>query len=248
MSARLKEIFYPESKFGGFTDSDGTITFYNRVHALTQSTSVIVDFGCGRGLSSEDTVPYRSQIQSFKGKVRKVIGLDIDRASSHNPKIDEFYLLTNDKWPLGDNSADLCVSDSVIEHLRNPERFFSECRRVLKNDGYLCLKTSNVMSYVGLLSMIIPNKFHASILKKVQENRKSMDVFPTYYRCNTISRVKRMFEKYGFEHVVYGYEAEPTYLDFSRLAYWMGTLHQRLAPSFLRQVIFGFGKLHKQQS
>jgi len=245
LASRFKEKFYPESKFGGFTDSDGTIIFYNRVHALAQPSFVIVDFGCGRGLSSEDDVTYRSDLQSFKGKVRKVIGLDVNPAAGQNPKIDEFHLLTSGKWPLADNSTDLCISDSVLEHLENPEQFFSKCRRVLKNGGYLCLKTPNSLSYVGLASRFIPNRFHASVLEKVQENREAIDVFPTFYRCNTIRKVRRMFAKYGFEHVVYGYEAEPTYLEFSRFAYWVGTLHHRYAPNFLRQVTFGFGKLHK---
>ena len=28
-----RERFYPESRFGGFTDIDGTIAFYTRVHS-----------------------------------------------------------------------------------------------------------------------------------------------------------------------------------------------------------------------
>lgn len=39
-------IYYPESKFGEFTDIDGTIVFYTRVNALAQPSSVVLDLGC----------------------------------------------------------------------------------------------------------------------------------------------------------------------------------------------------------
>ena len=40
----LLEAFYPESKFGGFTDLDGTIRFYLRVNALLEPGFTVVDF------------------------------------------------------------------------------------------------------------------------------------------------------------------------------------------------------------
>jgi hypothetical protein len=54
-----------------------------------------------------------------------------------------------------------------------------------------------------------------------------------------------MMHEHGFEHVVYGYEAEPSYLSFSKFAYALGVLHQKLAPGFLRPAIFAFGRLVK---
>ena len=44
-----RERFYPESRFGGFTDVDGTIAFYARVHSQLTPSSVVLDVGCGRG-------------------------------------------------------------------------------------------------------------------------------------------------------------------------------------------------------
>lgn len=39
--------FYPEARFGGFSDIDGTMAFYLRVNALLGCDSVVLDFGCG---------------------------------------------------------------------------------------------------------------------------------------------------------------------------------------------------------
>jgi SAM-dependent methyltransferase len=238
----FKNIFYPESKFGGFTDIDGTIAFYARVNSLITEKSVLVDFGCGRGEYSEDPVLVRRHLRIFKTRVKCVIGLDIDPVGESNPFIDEFHYLTSDKWPLQDASVDVIVCDSVIEHLSDPEVFFSESKRVLRKDGYLCLRTPNFWSYVILISRLIPNRFHAKVVEVVQEGRKAEDVFPTYYRCNTIQKTRKLFKKYGFEGTAYGYEAEPSYLSFSVIFYWFGVVYQRLAPRFLSSTIFGFAK------
>ena len=54
-----------------------------------------------------------------------------------------------------------------------------------------------------------------------------------------------MMRKYSFEGVVYGYEAEPSYLSFSKIAYWLGVMHQRFAPGILKPTLFAFGRLKK---
>ncbi len=242
----LKHLYYPESRFGGFTRMDGTIAFYLRVNALLQPSFVVVDFGCGRGARQDDPLPIRRELATLKGKVHKVIGLDVDPAAAHNPLIDEFHLLQGDRWPLQDNSADLCLCDNVLEHLEHPQTFFAECRRVLRHQGYLCIRTSNAWNYIAIFSKLIPNRCHHTVLARVQERRKEEDVFPTYYRCNTLPALRTMLTQHGFQHVVYGHEAEPSYLSFSRIAYWLGTLHQRFAPNLLRATLFAFAQLQKE--
>jgi ubiquinone/menaquinone biosynthesis C-methylase UbiE len=238
-------IYYPESKFGDFTDIDGTIVFYTRVNSLIKPSSVVLDFGCGRGEYAEDPVKIRREIRVLKGKAKKVIGVDVDSAGKENPFLDEFHLLNAKQLPLEDNSIDLCICDFVLEHIENPESFFLELRRIIRDGGYLCIRTTNVWNYVGVISRLIPNKLHAKVLAIAQKERKEVDVFPTLYRCNSIPKVKALLKRNGFESVVYGYESEPRYLSFSRLAYWLGVMHQRFAPGFLRPAIFAFAQVHK---
>lgn len=239
----LKEKYYPESAFGGFSDIDGTVAFYSRVNALAHPQSVVVDFGCGRGSYAEDEIPFRRNLACLRGKVARVIGVDIDTVGFENPALDEFRQLTpGSPWPVESNSVDIIVCDWVMEHLPEPDPFFQEAKRVLARQGYLCIRTLNVHSYVGIASRFVPNKYHDRILSKAQRNRKPEDIFPTLYRCNTISTLRQKMVDYGFNSVVYGHEAEPSYLLFSKLAYCFGVLHQRFAPRFLRPAIFGFGQ------
>ena len=240
-----KEIFYPESRFGGLTDIDGTIVFYTRVNSLLNPAFTVLDVGCGRGVGREDPIEISRNLRKLRGKVKKVFGIDVDRAARDNPFIDEFLLLDGDSWPLDDNTIDLLVCDHVMEHIAAPDTFFYEARRVLRNNGYICIRTSNTWNYIAVFSRLIPNRYHSKIMPKVQSCRKEEDIFPAVYRCNSIRRIKAMMDQQGFDSVVYGYEPEPNYLSFSKFAYRLGALHQRFAPGFLKPTIFAFGKLIK---
>jgi SAM-dependent methyltransferase len=236
------EIFYPESRFGGFSQIDGTVAFYTRVQALAAPASVVIDFGCGRGAYGSDPLPVRRNLRIFKGKVERVIGLDASPAGKENPFLDEFHCLDGIKWPLPDESANLCICDNVLEHLPEPEAFFTEARRVLRPGGVVCIRTPNQWNYIALLARLIPNRSHARVLERAKPGLAEVDIFPTLYRCNSLPAVRRVLAKNGFDGVAYGYEAEPSYLSFSRIAYALGVLHQKLAPGIFKAAIFAFAR------
>ncbi|HYW45000.1 MAG TPA: class I SAM-dependent methyltransferase [Bryobacteraceae bacterium] len=243
--ASLQNKYYPECRFGGFTQHDGTVAFYTRVNALLDPRSVIVDFGCGRGAVVDDPVRFRRQVRDLRAAGRTVIGVDVDPMGGGNPFLNEFRLLSTDgTWPLDSASADLVVTDCVLEHLLAPEFFFAQAARVLKPGGYICIRTPNSASYVGLISRLVPPRLHQAVLKKAQPGRREEDVFPAVYRCNSVWRLRGMLEKHGFDAVVYGHGAEPGYLDFSRWAYLLGVFYQKYAPVWMRPSLFAFGQLH----
>jgi hypothetical protein len=113
---------------------------------------------------------------------------------------------------------------------------------VLRPGGSLCIRTPNLLNYIALLSKLIPNRSHASVLARAKPGLGEEDIFPTLYRCNTLPAVRGALTRHGFSAVVYGYEAEPSYLSFSKAAYALGVLHQKLAPGLFKAAIFAFGK------
>jgi SAM-dependent methyltransferase len=238
----LQRRYYPETNVGGFTAVDGTVAFYSRVQALAEAARDVLDLGCGRGAHQEDAIAFRRKLRDMRSPNRKVLGIDVDPGASTNAVIDEFRLIKGTRWPVDDLSIDICVADCVLEHVADVETFFSESRRVLKIGGYFCIRTTNKWSYVAIASILIPNAAHSRVLARVQDKRQERDVFPTRYRCNSIPRIRRMLRKHGFHGIVYGHEAEPSYLAFSRLAYLAGVLHQRFAPSFMAPTLFAFAK------
>ncbi len=240
------EKFFSEYRYGGFTRMDGTLQLYARINALTKKSDTVVDLGCGRGKQIDDPSEYRRNLKILKGKCAKVIGLDVDPIGYENEHIDEFRLIETDRLPLEDESVDLVFSDWTLEHIQDPVQFFKEINRILKPNGYFALRTSNKLHYVSIAAMLIPNKWHGKVTGKVQKNRKAEDVFPTYFACNTKGRVRTTLKKSGLAGIVYLIDGEPSYLQFSRIAYSLGLILRALTPEYFRHTMLIFG--HKDPS
>jgi hypothetical protein len=69
-----------------------------------------------------------------------------------------------------------------------------------------------------------------------------MDVFPTRYRLNTVWALRRALRNAGLQGIAYGYEAEPSYLGFSKWAYAAGRILHALTPGPLRNCLFVFAR------
>jgi SAM-dependent methyltransferase len=235
--------YFPESQFGGYSDIDQLVVFYTRVRSLLEPSFTVLDIGCGRGKHAQEQTA-RTSLKILNDHCKAVIGIDVNPAARDNPFVDEFHLIKPDSgWPLPDASVDLAVSDYVLEHVENPDLFFSECQRVIRPGGYLCMRTTNALSYFGVAARVIPNRLHPAIVQQTYINpRKEEDVFPVRYRCNTVSAVRRVLGRHGFQHCVYGYQSDPAHFGFSRALYFLGVVHQRLAPRRIRTAIFVFAQ------
>lgn len=241
---RPMERWYPESRLGGYTDIDGTVAFYGRVQALLPKKATVLDVGCGRGAHWNDPVGFRRELRTLRGRASRVIGIDIDPAGAGNPFLDEFRSIPESGvFPVGQAECDLIVSDFVLEHVQDTELFFAECGRVLRPGGFIAIRTTNALSYVGLAARMVPNRRHADVVMRVQDDRRrARDVFPTAYKCNTTRKLRKALAQAGFDSTVYGYESEPRYFDFSRLLYGLAVAHQRFAPRAFRLSLFAFGE------
>jgi SAM-dependent methyltransferase len=223
--------FHPESEFGGFTDLDGAIKFYARVRELLPADGVALDIGCGRGTQDDDPVAVRRELRILRGHCRQVIGIDVDPVGAENRFVDEFRLIGGDgAWPVEDASIDLALADFVLEHVPDPDGYFAEAARVVAPGGYICIRTINARSYLGVASRLVPARLHARTLSRVHPERLQEDIFPTVYRANTRGRLARALAEHGFDAAVYTSEDEPAYLAFSRLAYRLGLFHRRFVP------------------
>ena len=208
----IDQRFYPEMGAGGFNRVDGTLQFYLRVSALISPEDTIVDLGAGRGAIVDPSAPtFRANLTYFKGRVRRVIGIDIDPVVNTNPLLDEAYVYDGIRLPIDDTSIDLLVSDYTFEHIDNTHTFAAEIERVVKRGGWVCARTPHLFSAVAFAATLMPNKLHSMLLRRIQPNRKEHDVFPTHYRINTIRAARELFRSDKWEHFSYTWSPNPAY-------------------------------------
>jgi SAM-dependent methyltransferase len=213
----MRDLF-PETAVGGYSRVDGTVDFYSRVNALLRPEDLVVDFGAGRGGFLDEPDSYRQSLRTFKGKVRRVVGVDVDDVVLKNPTVDDALVWQpGTRIELEDDSVDLVVSDFTFEHIEDPSLVVPELRRILKPGGWVCARTPNRWGYIAIGARMVPNRWHARVLERVQPGRQARDVFPTRYELNTMKAVRRAFPEPGWD--VYGYtsNSEPAYFANSRV-------------------------------
>ena len=225
--------FSPEVDAGGFTRFDGTVAFYIRVNALIEPHMVVLDLGAGRGAELQgDSSRYRNALSVFRGRVARLVGVDVDDAVLENPFLDEAQVIDGSgPLPFPDATFDVIFSDWVLEHVATPDIFASEVGRVLKPGGWFCARTPNRWGMTGFGANLLPNERHAQILKRLQPDREERDVFPTTYMLNSMSRLTRYFTAEAWQNCSYFYSAEPAYFLRSRLMMRLAMLFIRIMPA-----------------
>jgi SAM-dependent methyltransferase len=230
---RNLEYFYPEIGAGGFTRIDGTVAFYVRLNSLLRPEMTVLDLGAGRGAElNNDPSHYRRTLSTLRGRVKLLVGVDVDDAVLENEFLDEAIVNPiNSPLPFPDNTFDVIYSDWVLEHVANPSEFSEQVLRVLKPGGWFCARTPNRWGFNGLATNTLPNNSHSRILKYLQPTRNSRDVFPTTYKLNSMSRLARYFGSDCWDNYSYFYNPEPAYVQGSRLLMRAVMLFNRLTPS-----------------
>jgi len=203
----------PEIGVGGYSAHDGTVEFYGRIRALAAPGMRVLDYGAGRGAWYEDDPStYRRDQRLLRGAVAEVVGCDIDEAVLGNRAVDRAFVMQPDgPLPLEDASVDIVIADYVLEHINDPATLAAELVRILKPGGWICARTPTKYNYVSIAARLVHSARHARWLRVVQPGRKSEDVFPTVYRLNTRSSVRRYFPASAFEDHSYVYCFEPQY-------------------------------------
>jgi SAM-dependent methyltransferase len=107
----------------------------------------------------------------------------------------EFRLGDGTTVPYPDGWADVIVFDWVMEHVTEPDNFVRELARVLKPTGTLLFRTVQRWSPAGLGASLVPNRWHASLIRRLQPGMDSADVYATAMRANTIRVIDRLFNQ-----------------------------------------------------
>ena len=233
---------FPERRVVSFNHREDRFLFYSMVNDLIRPDSVVVDYGAGRGLQSRTAGPLLRQLTSPRGRCAKLIGIDVDDAVLGNEFVDEAHVIGPDgRIPLPDASVDLIFSHAVLEHVQDPAAMAAEIKRVLRPGGWFAAWTPNKWGYVGIAVRLIPNSMHAKLLKLVEPGaRGEQDVFPTVYRMNSRSAIRRYFGKSDFEDYTFTFNAHPVYYAGKVVLAWVWLIVMALSPPPCRKSLFVF--------
>ncbi|SFV87301.1 Biotin synthesis protein BioC [hydrothermal vent metagenome] len=104
-----------------------------KLEVISGNAEVILDLGAGTGLLSQNL------LKRFKNS--QLICLDFAQESLKNNPAPHKLCADANHLPLTDNSVDIVISSLMLQWCPNTKPLFTECHRVLKNNGLLLFST-----------------------------------------------------------------------------------------------------------
>lgn len=227
---KLDRCWYPQHG-----DRWDIAQFRHEVLALLKPGMTVLDLGAGRGALPE---------LNFLGLGATIWGADIDSVVETNPNLDGYFITTTTELcGVPDQSVDLLISCSVLEHVSAPEELLKEIHRVLKPAGSFLAKTPNKFHYMPLIATLTPTWFHK--LYNQWRGREEADTFPTLYRLNTRGAVRRFAKRSGLTSKrIWTVEGRPEYLRLTPVTYLIGMAYERTVNALRLHAFKGVLFLH----
>jgi SAM-dependent methyltransferase len=234
----LKSV-HPELAIDNFSKLDGTIIFFSFVKAAMKRADAkrVMDFGAGRGqvfhdAEKPDASLFKLELMDLRSEGAEVWACDIDPAVLKHPASHHQQVIGADaKLPHEDGFFDVICTDVTFEHVVNAEEVAAELMRVLKPGGWLCARTPNKYGYVSLITRLVPNRLHVKALSFILPERQAQDTFPTAFRMNSVSDIKRLFA--GHDVFWYRDSAGPSYYFGNRILYHLFMGLHKILPNAL---------------
>jgi SAM-dependent methyltransferase len=233
---RLYDRYYPMLE-GKRRRGDGSRTFYEWIRSTPGLAEARV-LNVGAGPTPEPA------LRRLRGEVGHLVGVDVDAVVMSNEDLDEAHVSDGVSLPFSDGEFDFAYSDWTVEHVEKPVPFLREVRRVLKPGGGFFFRTTNRGHYVTAVAAHTPHWFHRLVANHVRDlTKEDHEPWPTYYRMNSPTAVRRSLREGGFEDIeVELIEPYPVYLVFNPLAFGIGIAYERLVnrwqwPSRFRLIL-----------
>ncbi len=179
----------------------------------------LLDAGCGR---------YLKYCKEFSSSAR-VVGIDLESVLETDNRCDPFGVRGDlSRLPFPSNHFDMVISRSVVEHLEHPMLVFREFCRVLRPGGKIIIVTPNKYDYVSVIAALTPYELHRALISRIFRVPAD-DVYPTFYRSNTLSSMRKSLTSAGFvQQELETVNHYPAYLMFSPVLFRVGMLYERL--------------------
>lgn len=139
---------------------------------------MVLDVACGVGYGAHHLI---------KNGAKSVIGVDMSKdaityakAYYTHPKI-AFIAGDATKLPFSDNFFDVIVSFETIEHIKEYERYLSECKRVLKGEGVFICSSPNKRDENTLNPHHVREFYLEEFYEMINDDFKDVELFGQLY-------------------------------------------------------------------
>lgn len=158
-----------------------------------------LDIGCGRGFD-DNTKLQKSLIESCG----KYIGIEPDSDIRLIPELYEVHRCTFDEAPIEPSSIHIAFAVMVLEHIPDPEAFFSKLRKILVPGGIFWGFTVDSRHYFTTLSRMAERLRFKNLYLNLVHGKQGLgryENYPTHYLANSPERIgkqAREFSKIDF--------------------------------------------------
>src|SRR5262249_37833053 len=161
--------------------------------------TVWLDLGCGKRICSDEDLN-----QGLPRRARFVVGVDLDPGLGQHSSIGNLLRCDASALPFRDGAFTLVTSSFVLEHLERPNEVFKEIARVCRPGARFVVCTPNLFNYGMLVAAMTPYRFHlwfkkvSYYLARGEWTEHDEDMFPTFYRANSVGRLRQLVQQAAF--------------------------------------------------
>src|SRR5712691_7349057 len=156
-----------------------------------------LEVGCGRSI-----VPYwamsETEQRTMISRCASLTGIDVHKAIREHLLLPARVIGLAQWLPFRDEAFDLVTANMVVEHVDDCGAFLADIFRVLKPGGRFVFRTPNYWFYLVAIASLVPDSIKGRIVWLL-ERRREDDRFLTYYHMNTVTSIRRLAEKAGFQ-------------------------------------------------
>ncbi|MGF1581258.1 MAG: class I SAM-dependent methyltransferase [Gemmataceae bacterium] len=154
-----------------------------------------LDIGCGKGFDTD--IPLQESLATFSGQY---IGVEPDVEVTPGRHVTKLHRCLFEDTDLPANSVHVAFSVMVLEHVLQPEPFWSKLHKVLVDGGIFWAMTVDARHWFGKISMWMETlQCKDWYLSRIMGERGNgrYENYPTHYRCNTPEDVKRYARQFS---------------------------------------------------
>jgi SAM-dependent methyltransferase len=157
-----------------------------------------LDLGCGHELIRPWALSPGEDEHSFTRVPALSVGIDSDGPALWKHQSIPHRVAGNiAALPFRDGSFDLITANMVIEHVDDPAVVLTEVWRVLRPRGVFLFHTPHKYYPPIVLARLVPERIKSRLVAFI-EHRDERDVYPTFYRMNSTTAIRRHSEAARF--------------------------------------------------